>query len=674
MIDLEKSKTEENDSAWGFDPSKHQPDLLKAWRLFINTGEIEKNVVPSHIADSWIRCRSFKVDPFKISPKVYINEAQYRKLIDRNKKLINISSPILNNLFASFGHANYVLALYDRNGYHLIRLAQPEDLRMREKLGIRMGLRFEEEYVGTCGFSLAKRLKRTVKIVGCEHYLSLFHQLCSVYSPVFDPGTGNLAGVVAVGGANFIRYPHVESIVIAAGTAIENLLELDKAKEELSVYIQSLQLTIDSLDDAIIVVDRNGYVYEMNLSARKIFGLEQTAPLNMSISSLLNCEELSEKIRCTLSKPDSGFRLAECKIGTQTFISEIKTLYDELNQTKGILIQLKNFRDLSLTYQKVTEHQPRYTLEGIIGTSTAIKEIKQLIQVAAGTDVTVIIEGESGTGKEVVAQAIHNAGSRRNMPFLAINCAAIPQELIESTIFGHEKGAFTGATRTQIGKFELAEGGTVFLDEIADMSEPMQAKLLRAIEERRIERIGGNDSIPINVRILTATNANLLEQVRQKKFRQDLFFRLNVLRIVIPPLRERKEDIGALIDYFITEFSPILKKRILKVSNDYIDALMLQNLPGNVRELKNAIQYSMIRADTAILTSSHLKGFFPEEPIQGKMISSKPEKGGRLIDLEREVILDTLKIYKGNKIKAAKALGIGRATLYRRLKNILYPL
>lgn len=665
-----KLSTDKNQmSAWGFEPSVHQPELLKAWQLFIRTGELEESIVPSHIAESWIRSRRLNIDPFKISPDAYLAEDQYRKLINRNKHLINIASPILKNLFESFGKAYFVVALYDRQGYHLLRLAQPEDLRMREKHGIRMGLRFDEETVGTCGFGLAKRLKKTLRVVGCEHYLSLLHRLSSVYAPIFYPGTDDLLGVIAVGGASFIHYPHAESIVVAASTAIENLMELDKAKEELSVYSKSLQLTIDSLDEGIIVVDRNGHVYEMNMPARKLLGLEQTGNLNVPISELPPCEPMKDLIQNNLNTPNLGIGRTECKIGSKTFIVEVKTAYDEYNQIKGVLVQMKDIQDLSRTFQGMTEYQPRYHIENIIGSSKAIGEIKHMIQIAAGTDGPVIIEGESGTGKEVVAQAIHNASGRRNKPFVAINCAAIPLELIEATIFGHEKGAFTGANRTQIGKFELAEGGTVFLDEIADMPEPMQAKMLRSIGERKIERVGGKDPISIDVRILAATNKNLIEQVQKKNFRQDLFFRLNVFRIVIPPLRERKEDIPDLVYHFINEFSPVLKKRILKVSPSYIDTLMAQDFPGNVRELRNAIQNSMARTDATTLTPAHLKGFFLPEPIGGKTIFKTPQAGNRLADMEREIILNALTTCKGNKTKAAKILGIGRATLYRRLKS-----
>jgi transcriptional regulator with PAS, ATPase and Fis domain len=241
-------------------------------------------------------------------------------------------------------------------------------------------------------------------------------------------------------------------------------------------------------------------------------------------------------------------------------------------------------------------------------------------------------------------------------------------ELIESIIFGHKKGAFTGAVRTHIGKFELAHGGTLFLDEVADMPNTMQAKMLRAIEEGKIERVGGERSISVDVRIVAASNKNLLELVRQNLFRQDLFFRLNVFRIVIPPLRERKADIADLVHLFVDEFTPLFEKRVSSVSGAYIQCLLDYDWPGNVRELRNAVQYSMARLGGRTLMPGHLEGFFPAAQEAHPLMASQIGTSLDLSEFEEKVILDALKRHQGNKTEAAKALGIGRSTLYRKLK------
>jgi transcriptional regulator with PAS, ATPase and Fis domain len=334
-----------------------------------------------------------------------------------------------------------------------------------------------------------------------------------------------------------------------------------------------------------------------------------------------------------------------------------------------VMVQLKNIKSLSRIFQNLTGDQPQYTIEDMMGSSEKIRDTTNVAKIAAQSNAHVIIQGESGTGKEVLAQAIHNASPRRGQPFVVVNCAAIPAELLESTLFGHERGAFTGAVGTHIGKFELADGGTLFLDEIADMSLAMQAKILRVIEESKIERVGGKNPIPINVRILAATNRDLNRMIRENLFREDLFYRLNVFRIELPPLRERKEDILELVQRFVAEFSSMFQKQVSQISDRYIDLLMAYDWPGNIRELKNAIQYSIARMEADALLPSHVAGFFTYAPhTPAERYSLKGTE--RLADLEKQIIVKALRSHHGNKAEAAKALGIGRATLYRKLKSM----
>lgn len=663
--------TEKQSGAWGFDPSIQQPGLLQAWYRFHETGAPDANIVPPHIAESWLRSRQYNIDPFG-PPFSNLEKDEYHKHVQSNARLINLATPIIENLFESFGSSRYVVGLYDGDGYHLLRLAQPEDIRLREKHGIIMGICYDEKYVGTCGFSLAKRLKRPLRITGCEHYLQVLHHVAGVYAPILEPQTERVLGVIAVGGASLIQYPQAESIVVAASTAIDNLLELDKAKRELFIYSKSLQIAINFQDDAIILINRQGRVYEMNKAARKALGLDQQDVTLFHISDLRQSEPVRKIMTDALRLSDQEKIQTECHIGEHTYLLKAQGVIRPGENIEGVLIQLKNVRDISRMFVEMTQEEPRYTFEHIVGSSKAIQEIITLARIAAKGNGPVVIEGESGTGKELLAQAIHNDSRRRGKPFVAVNCAAIPSELIESLIFGHEKGAFTGAVRTHIGKFEMADGGTLFLDEIADMPKTMQAKMLRAIEECKIERVGGKRSIPVDVRILSATNKDLLDQVKRDLFREDLFYRLHVFRIFIPPLRERKEDLLELITRIITEFTATYEKHVSKVSKGYRDRLLNHDWPGNVRELKNAIQYSIARLEGDNLLPAHLDGFFHYAP-KGDLPSLKRlplEKEGSLADFERKIIIQALHSHNDNKTKTALALGISRATLYRKLKAL----
>ena len=667
---MSASKTIAESYLWDFDPSKRQPELLKAWKHFIASGKIPAQVVPDYIAESWRRSREYNIDPHRISAESYLSPEAYRKRIDRSRRIVNLASPIIENLFESFGASRYVVSLYDSKGYHLIRLAQPEDLKLREQHGLVAGLCFDETSVGTTGFSLACLLRRPVRMIGCEHYLELLHHVSGVYAPIINPRTNDAVGVIAVGGTVLVEYPQAESIVVAASTAIENLLELDQAKTETVIYSRSLQMTIDSLEDGIVVLDHLGNIREMNLAARQALKLGRGAAEKKKITELPDGAPLGEVVAEALQFADREVYQSEIQLGDNSYLVKVKSIRKENDTAHGVLIQLKNIRDLSQMLHDITVEQPRYALDSIVGSSASISEIKNLARTAARTDAPVIIEGESGTGKEMIAQAVHNASVRKWKPFVAVNCAAIPVELIESIIFGHKKGAFTGAVRTHIGKFELAHEGTLFLDEIADMPKTMQAKMLRALEEGRIERVGGEKPITVNVRIVSASNKNLLEQVHQKLFRQDLFFRLNVFRVTIPPLRERKEDIADLAHLFVDEFMPVFEKRVSKLSSAYIQCLLDYDWPGNVRELRNAVQYSMARLNGRTLRPEHLEGFFPGVGEDHPLIKRNTAGSLILSEFEKKMIRDALKLYSGNKTEAAKALGIGRATLYRKLKTM----
>ena len=330
--------------------------------------------------------------------------------------------------------------------------------------------------------------------------------------------------------------------------------------------------------------------------------------------------------------------------------------------------------DLAHVVRKALEHRRvkaenvrlRETLEEVqtaelIGQSKAMQKVLESIRTVAPTDTTVLIHGESGTGKELVARAIHNLSSRRFMPLVTIHCGALTETLLESELFGHEKGAFTGAQYRKKGKFEVAEGGTVFLDEIADISLKTQTDLLRVLQEKEITRVGGNQTIKVDFRAVAATNKDLDSLVKAGTFRPDLYYRLNVFGIEIPPLRERKEDIPLLVDHFIRKFSRAMNKRFTSVARSAFDVLMNYDWPGNVRELENAIERAMVIGREPEIQASDF-------PLQLSAAAS-PETGLALEDIERGHILRVLEACEWNQTRAAKVLGIDRVTLYNKIKK-----
>jgi DNA-binding NtrC family response regulator len=314
----------------------------------------------------------------------------------------------------------------------------------------------------------------------------------------------------------------------------------------------------------------------------------------------------------------------------------------------------------------------RYSRKKIIAASSKMKKVLELVELVSGTDSTVLIEGESGTGKELVARAIHFSGTRAKRPFIAVNCGALPEPLLESELFGHVKGSFTGAIRDKKGLFEEADGGTLLLDEIGDMPSPIQVKLLRVLQEGEIRRVGGNSNISVDVRIIASTNRKLSALVEEGEFREDLFYRLNVIPITIPPLRERRDDIAPLINHFVGVYKGKLKKDVEGFSPEALEILLNHDWPGNIRELENVVERAMTLGSYTLISSSDLTKIFYLGKSPSK--STEPESDDFNLHkahemLEREYILKALKKNDWNQSQAAKDLGIDRSSLWRKMKE-----
>lgn len=309
----------------------------------------------------------------------------------------------------------------------------------------------------------------------------------------------------------------------------------------------------------------------------------------------------------------------------------------------------------------------RFRPSNIVGNSKSMQLVYDLIAQVSKSDATVLIRGESGTGKELVAHAIHFNSHRSSASFIKVNCGALPESVVESELFGHERGAFTGAISTRKGRFELAHGGTIFLDEIGDLSPTTQIKLLRVLQEREFERVGGSVTIKTDVRIITATNRDLEGLIKENKFREDLYYRLNVFPIHVPPLRERKTDIPLLADYFVEKYSKANMKEVLRISTPAIDMLMSYHWPGNVRELENCMERAVLLSSDKVIHSHHLPPTL--QTAQASGTSSTGALDTTLDSMERDLLLDALKSSGGNKAKAARALGISERVMGLRVKK-----
>ena len=347
----------------------------------------------------------------------------------------------------------------------------------------------------------------------------------------------------------------------------------------------------------------------------------------------------------------------------------------KMEEVHLIMKRALEFRDLKRENMVLKKQlKKKYKFANFIGDSLQMHKVFRVIEKVADTASTVLILGESGTGKELVANAIHYHSMRRDKPLIPVNCGAIPEELLESELFGHEKGAFTNAIRTRIGRFEMADGGTIFLDEVAEMSPHLQVKLLRVLQEQEFERLGGTKTIKCDVRILAATNKDPDKLVEQGTFREDLYYRLKVIPIVIPPLRERKSDVPLLVHHFLEMMSKAKKKKIMGISKDVVKALVNYQWPGNVRELENIIERMVILSDNDYLTDEDLPERIAQERHAEKMVQTIiPEEGFSLSsavnDFERQLIINALEKADWVKNRAAKLLNMNRTTLVEKIKK-----
>jgi len=443
---------------------------------------------------------------------------------------------------------------------------------------------------------------------------------------------------------------------------------------------RSLEL-IDSLGDGLIMHDQHRYIYVFNREAERITGFKREDVLGRNCHEVFGPDGICGG-QCSFrdGPPEHGAD-REYQVKFTSKDGERKLLRMSVtpveadpNGPSGVIASIRDISEISELRWQLKE---KNNFHGMVGVSSAMQEVFQTIRQVVVSDYPVLITGESGTGKELVANAIHRQSRRNGGPFVPVNCGALPENILESELFGHVRGAFTGAIRDKKGRFELADGGTLFLDEVGELTPSFQVKLLRVLQEKRFERVGGEGQIDVDVRIISATNRNLRESVKEGKFREDLFYRFCVVPIELPPLRERREDIPILINQILDEIRKETGNKSLTISDNAIDRLLLHHWPGNVRELINALRYSAVRCSGRRIHLKHLPpevrlatGIAPVALAPRQSVIPKPlvepRKRGKLTVSSVQAALAEV---GGNKLKAANVLDVGRATLYRFLKD-----
>lgn len=432
-----------------------------------------------------------------------------------------------------------------------------------------------------------------------------------------------------------------------------------------------VDVILNSIADGVFTIDKNKNITSFNQAAENITGFTKQRALGQKCFEVFQssiCQTscaLEESIR-------TGKQFIDLKVNILNATGErlpVSISTAVLKNKKGVVIGgVETFRDLSAIEELKKEITKQYTYEDIISKNHKMQEIFDILPDIAESESTVLIQGPSGSGKELFARAIHNLSSRKKGPYIVVNCGALPETLLESELFGYVKGAFTDAKKDKPGRFALAERGTIFLDEIGDLSVALQVKLLRVLQEKEYEPLGALGPIKANVRVIAATNKDLVGLVMRKEFREDLYYRINVIKIILPPLSQRREDIPYLVEHFIRQFNRKTGKQITRVSDEVLNLCMSYDFPGNIRELENILEHAFVLCRGDAITAAHLPQDFTEKVTSPA--EADPARQKTLQHAEARVILDTLKKHQGNRSQAAQALGMHVTTLWRKMKRL----
>lgn len=644
--------------------------IRREWERFLQEGRADKKIVRPVILKSWERSKKLGIDPNKKSFTSLKNEELIKRLKD-SQKLIKTSSPLLEILASSVRGSGFRIDLFDKDVYILKQWGDPETLENSYKLGSCPGACKSENLVGTNAIGLAHFLKIPIQLVGPEHYNARLHQWTCSAAPIKD-SFGQILAIINMTGNYRLIHKHTLGMVIATAKAIENQLRQNEISEKLEIENEYMEATIEASLNALLIIDENNIIIRVNKIGEEILGLPAEAVLNHRCEDIFGTDNPFIKVLTTGIEIQEEEILLKINNGEKVFYSTVKPILTEHHhKAKGAIAFLRELKTIRKIAKRYSAPKARFTFEDLVGKNKNFIETVNMAKKIANSDVKILLEGETGTGKELFAHAIHNFSSRRNKPFVAINCATIPLELVESELFGYEEGAFTGARKGGLmGKIELAEGGTLFLDEISSMPLSIQGKFLRVLETGIIMRIGGRREIVTDVRVISATNKNLWGEIKNCNFREDLFYRINLATIKIPPLRERKDDIPLLVEYFYkrkfshnqVDISSIIEDKALQVLLSYY-------WPGNIRELENV-------TERALLFFSGDKIKVKDLPLRLMQTIDKEAdlnlNGGKikkLEEVEKESIIKALKISDGNIALAAQQLGIARNTFYMKIKK-----
>jgi len=604
------------------------------------------------VADSWKRSKKYGIDANLVNIKA-LNEDKFKILLDKNTELMQIARPVMSNLSRLVMGTAFTLVLSDAEGYIIENIGEE---RIKNK-SLVLGTRAREEELGTNSIGTCIKNDKAIEIVGTEHYCKPFQKWACAAAPIHDEN-GKLIGVINMAGECKNYNKHTLGIAVLAANFIESQLLLHRSHS-------LIDTTVESISNGLIIANKDYIIKTINLKAVNILGISKEEAEGVNIKRIipdLDFDDIIINNRLSVEKIYTDFLINDKIIPCNISINIIKKEKDLI----GISLLFDKMEDFHQKVNILAGNKAFYEFKDIITNSEKMKLVIQQAYRFSKTSGNILIEGESGTGKELFAHSIHNSSFGKNGPFVAVNCASLPKDLIESELFGYEAGSFTGALKDgKPGKFELADGGTIFLDEIGEIPLNLQSKLLRFLDNHKVVRIGGITEKKLAVRVICATNRNLYKEVENKNFREDLFYRLNVLRINIPPLRERIEDVEICANYFLSKLNKA-NNTVKEFDEEFLDNTKKHQWKGNVRELQNIVQRSYYLSDSDIISKDYLPGEIVDAggddfERESQYLSKK--------EIEKNNIIIALKKTKGQIVEASEFLNISKSAIYRKINE-----
>ena len=620
------------------------------WKRFINGECVESDVTPS-IYRSWQRSLEHRVDHTLIYNQDILSRPRLSERREAQDSLIRAGETVLPYIYSLLGSRNYTVLLGDNDGYIMEAMGDAPFMSKAQKVNLSPGASWSEEIRGTNAIGTALRDNAPISVFGWEHFVHDNHFLACWAAPIQN-SLGAPLGVLDISGEASPDRQKILTIAMMGASMIEKNLRLFELENQLKFYQEGANLASSLLKQGFISIDHNGIITNINTLGAALLGRRQEdviGQLAVDIFSTPKGWMLSGQSLDLHIKDHTGKEIS----------SHLKRVLNDAGRSLGAV------GTLQITKTPVSLSNTLW-----IGSSQPSQRTLARASKVAATHSSVLIHGESGTGKEIIARTIHQLSPRCEGPFVALNCASLSPSLIESELFGYVEGAFTGASRGgRPGKFELADKGTIFLDEIGDMPMNVQVALLRVLQEKEVSRIGATKALKIDVRVITATHKDLSALVEKEQFRLDLFYRLKVVTLELPALRERFEDIRDLVPHFIRKACESFGSPILEIEEEVYAHFSNHLWPGNVRELENCIESMVALAEGPFLTVADLPDEFRKTGLDTET-ESEPEPELLLDQQTKHAILYALTQTRGKIAPAAKLLGIGRNTLYRKIKDL----